>query len=574
MRKIITLILLLIIAFCLSQCVFANDIQNRENIETSMNTVNQQSNEHLESQNFNEKETGQLINKHINDSKNLPKTNIPAGLYLNSTFLKNNNSYTIYGKLRGTYIAGRTINIKDYYNISLKESQVKTKSDGTFEYTINDTTFGIHTIEATGTPRYKEDLPYDRKRYEFKDTPTIIVNYINSGKLNEIEIRGKYLDKDFKEINSNENYSMIATNPFKPQNLQKITINKDGTFKFTLDLCRVYSWITITSEENKDYLSQSIVVPIEREYSDNTAYLGKKSNLTITIPDQKNTVINKGYCIFKINGLTLKDEYNNTIKRNVVNGKVLFDYLIPSNYKQRDYLLEMVYIDDSNEFYPVRIIKDLHVLNGNFELEIDAHDFLPFTRYNRTRNIKVALYKNNHSVDNGFLILKINGVTIKDENNQTRRYYLNSGILKHKLLTLQFPYHWSQKTIKITAIYNDVTYGRIENSTYIQLWKAPINMSVNTTLLKSRKVVVNGFIKDYNKDYVKGSNVIGVKINGLTLKDKNGKVLYFKANNGRINFTFTLPEEYKKDNYNITLVTGERKAYLGTYTTTQLRSKQ
>jgi len=99
-------------------------------------------------------------------------------------------------------------------------------------------------------------------------------------------------------------------------------------------------------------------------------------------------------------------------------------------------------------------------------------------------------------------------------------------------------------------------------------------MSVNTTLLKSRKVVVNGFIKDYNKDYVKGSNVIGVKINGLTLKDKNGKVLYFKANNGRINFTFTLPEEYKKDNYNITLVTGERKAYLGTYTTTQLRSKQ
>jgi len=99
-------------------------------------------------------------------------------------------------------------------------------------------------------------------------------------------------------------------------------------------------------------------------------------------------------------------------------------------------------------------------------------------------------------------------------------------------------------------------------------------MTVNTTLLKSRRVIVKGFINDWINDYVTGTNIIGVKINGLTLKDKNGKVLYFRATDGRIDFNFTLPKEYKKDNYNITLVTGERSAYLGTNITTELRSKQ
>lgn len=536
MRKIITLILLLIIAFCLSQCVFANDIHDIENIET-----NQQSNEHLESQNYNEEKT-----------------------YDNQ---KNNKSSTIYEK--SDEIIPKDIN--DSYDTSEKEYLVK-NDDNISEYTINNISSRKHIITPVNiNSKHKYGISIDNVPYGIiKKRTNIVVNYINTGK-NEIEIRGKILDEKVKTF-ENQTLLMRKLNNHPPY--INIPVKKDGSFECTFDPYDLDTDINLRSPDDW-FASTGVDVPIKRIYSENIAYIGEKSNITITIPNQNYTVVNKGYCIFKINGLTLKDGYNNTIKRNIVDGKVLFDYLIPSNYKQRDYLLETVYVDNSNKFFPVRIIKNIHVINRNFELQINPglnSNFLEIDY--RKYEFKVALYKDNHTVDKGFVIFKINGVTIKDEHNQTLRYYLNPEINNNKSFIYQFPYHWSQKTVKITIIYNDITYGRIENSTYIQLWKTPIYMTVNTTLLKSRRVIVKGFINDWIKEYVTGTNIIGVKINGLTLKDKNGKVLYFRATDGRIDFNFTLPKEYKKDNYNITLVTGERSAYLGTNITTELRSKQ
>jgi sulfur carrier protein ThiS len=42
------------------------------------------------------------------------------------------------------------------------------------------------------------------------------------------------------------------------------------------------------------------------------------------------------------------------------------------------------------------------------------------------------------------------------------------------------------------------------------------------------------------------------KINGKTVKDANGKVIYAKITNGTVSVDYTLPETYKAGNYTVT----------------------
>ncbi|RAP51858.1 MAG: hypothetical protein BZ137_09590 [Methanosphaera sp. rholeuAM130] len=47
---------------------------------------------------------------------------------------------------------------------------------------------------------------------------------------------------------------------------------------------------------------------------------------------------------------------------------------------------------------------------------------------------------------------------------------------------------------------------------------------------------------------------IAFKINGKTIKDANGKVIYAKVVNGQVNVEYTIPESMKAGNYTITAV--------------------
>jgi hypothetical protein len=44
------------------------------------------------------------------------------------------------------------------------------------------------------------------------------------------------------------------------------------------------------------------------------------------------------------------------------------------------------------------------------------------------------------------------------------------------------------------------------------------------------------------------------KVNGKTLKDSNGKVIYVSVVNGQVSVNYTVPENMKAGNYNITVL--------------------
>ena len=73
---------------------------------------------------------------------------------------------------------------------------------------------------------------------------------------------------------------------------------------------------------------------------------GSKTILKATVTDMSNTNVNTGKVIFKLNGKTLKDDKGNTITTEVKNGTATIEYMIPSNYSAKDYILTAVASDD------------------------------------------------------------------------------------------------------------------------------------------------------------------------------------------------------------------------------------
>ena len=58
------------------------------------------------------------------------------------------------------------------------------------------------------------------------------------------------------------------------------------------------------------------------------------------------------------------------------------------------------------------------------------------------------------------------------------------------------------------------------------------------------------------------------KVNGKTVKDSNGKVIYASVVNGQVSVNYTVPENMKAGNYNITVTFTEPGYVKLTYTKT------
>ena len=65
-------------------------------------------------------------------------------------------------------------------------------------------------------------------------------------------------------------------------------------------------------------------------------------------------------------------------------------------------------------------------------------------------------------------------------------------------------------------------------------------------------VVLKATITDGNKLINTGK--VAFKINGKSVKDANGKVIYVKASNNHVSVDYTLPDDMKTGTYNITAV--------------------
>ena len=173
-----------------------------------------------------------------------------------------------------------------------------------------------------------------------------------------------------------------------------------------------------------------------------------------------------------------------------------------------------------------------------------------------TTTIKATVKASDDSVVNaGKVSFKVNGKLLKDENGKVIYAKVVDGVA-----TVEYtaPESMEGKDINITAIYSGSTkYNKTTETVNVSVTSAtPTPESTftteNMTAKAGESITLTATITGGENQINTGKVVF--KINGKTVKDENGKVIYAKVVNGIATVEYTLPANMKAQNYNITAV--------------------
>ena len=164
-------------------------------------------------------------------------------------------------------------------------------------------------------------------------------------------------------------------------------------------------------------------------------------------------------------------------------------------------------------------------------------------------------------VNDGVVIFKINGLTIRNESGESLQIPVVNNTAS---LNYTIPDGWSAKPLKLTAVYANKNYKRMENKTYFSLTKTETHFVMDEIITTNSTANIQGQLLDEHNHSVLGQNVVAVKINGTTLLRANNKTQYFNVINGTVNITIDIDEKYQTgEKFKFTIVTGDRLGYLG-----------
>ena len=186
----------------------------------------------------------------------------------------------------------------------------------------------------------------------------------------------------------------------------------------------------------------------------------------------------------------------------------------------------------------------------NTTLKVDTISFTA----GQTTTITASIYYGDDILTNittGKITFKINGKTLKDENGKViyAKVINGTATIENYLI----PADWAKETTTIEAIYSGSKQLEklTSKKTEITITKEePTLTTEDITTTTGGKITLKATITDNNKVINNGKVVF--KINGKTLKDENGKVIYAKVVNNQVVLEYTLPESYKAGMYNIT----------------------
>jgi len=206
------------------------------------------------------------------------------------------------------------------------------------------------------------------------------------------------------------------------------------------------------------------------------------------------------------------------------------------------------YADES-----VNLNKERNTIANNtpkIELNIDTTTFTP----GQTTTIQAGIYFDGETVTNitkGKVTFKVDGKTLKDANGKVIYVKIVNGTATIENYTV--PDTWKEGST-IQAIYSGSTQcdKLTSEKTEITINKEAPTFTIDPVepATIGDTITLKATITDNNKVINTGKVVF--KINGKTVKDANGKVIYAKVVNNQVEFEYTLPDSYKAGMYNIT----------------------
>ena len=310
------------------------------------------------------------------------------------------------------------------------------------------------------------------------------------------------------------------------------------------------------SEEIDDNIISSAILIINSDnITQNSSYTDIYTNTaSLILINTSNSNINyiRNKIITNETPILIINSTNNTITNcelNTTQEYTIIGESSTNNIIENNYLIAKTLTGDES----VKLNKETNTIANNtpkIELIIDTTEFTP----GQTTTIKAGIYFDGEiltDITKGKVTFKVDGKTLKDTNGKviyakivngqaTIENYVVPDTWKEDS-TIQAVYSGSTQCDKLTSEKTEITINK-EAPTFtidpIEPTAAGSTITLKATITDNNKVINTGKVV--------------FKINGKTVKDENGKVIYAKVVNNQVEFEYTLPDSYKAGSYNIT----------------------
>ena len=191
-----------------------------------------------------------------------------------------------------------------------------------------------------------------------------------------------------------------------------------------------------------------------------------------------------------------------------------------------------------------------------YVLKVDTTEFIT----GQTATIQASIYFEDQvstDINKGKVTFKVNGKTLKDENGKIIYVKIVNGTAK--LENYVIPENWTDRNFTIQAISTASSQAPLLRSELETLNvheevvpDEPAITTEDVTAKVGSKVTFKATIS--GTDEVVNEGKIVFKVNGKSLKDENGKVIYAKIVNNEAVLDYVIPDSWKIKNYTISAV--------------------
>ena len=337
---------------------------------------------------------------------------------------------------------------------------------------------------------------------------------------------------------------------------------------------------------NNNNISGNIIINAESEFSTINNLIIKNNNCSINISKVSNKIISENNIInltitrntanitvenCNISGIITLDkgasknniQYNNITSDIIINGeeniltnnKITNNNTYAINGKGTNNIITKNYLKTPYSYgnNSVNLTKETNTVENNLpkiELTIITTLFTP--KNNATIKASISLENETMTdLSKGKVTFKVNGKTLKDANGKVIYAKIVNGTATIENYVV--PDDWAKEGTTIQAVYSGSTQCEklTSEKTNITVEKAaPTFTTESVTGAAGTTIQLTATITDGDKVINTGKVVF--KINGKTVKDTNGKVIYAKIVNNQVIVNYTLPVDMKAKEYNIT----------------------
>ena len=510
---------------------------------------------------------------------------------LNITKQRNTTiTYDIINNTEGNVQINITV-LDAVYNTPINDATINITGDinqntTTGIITDNTLTTGNHNIKIQyqETPEYKEsqvnidftvEIDKDKKIRELEEEITNLTSKLEEAQQNittlenKINDLTKQLEEAQTQIETLENTNNNLTSQINDKNKQIEQLNKkieelnklldeadkenknlkDKTDNLTQQLTRAEKEIETLNKIIDELINRK---PLQTTITINPikSSIGSITTLSANITDENGDQVTGGKAVFKVNGITLKDENNNVIYARVNNGQASISYKVQDVWIKDTSYVEAVY--GGTDKYSEARSKATDVLDisqGTVTLTLDKQTITAKAGQTVTLRAKI-LDATGDNINKGKVVFKLNGKTLKDNNGETLYAQVKDG---EAVLDYTIPGIYSAKTYTLTAVYGGGNYQRAETTGKLILEKQAVTINTDTITTTNGKTTIKAKIRDETGKLLVTNTKLAIKINQKTILNN------ITSTNGIINLSFTTT--LRPGTYELTIISGENSIY-------------